>query len=212
MGAGSAPLTCEGFLSALSSRAPTPGGGGAAALTGAVAAALGGMVCSLTEGKAGGAEAEAEIAALKEKCARLQSALYDQIAADAEGFAPLAAAWRLPRDAGRDKAVAYASVIACAAPMRVMALCGEVLSAVSVCAEKGSRLAVSDAGCAAACARAALESAALNVFINTRSLPDREKAQALNDRCRALLDRYVPLAESVYEGVRAELARGTEGT
>ena len=84
----------------------------------------------------------------------------------------------------------------------MMQVCCEALTQIAVFAEKGSRLAVSDAGCAAACCRAALESAALNVFINTKSLGDRAAASSLNDRAEALLRQGVPLAERIYAAVR----------
>ena len=198
--------TCRDFVAALASSAPAPGGGGAAALVGAIGAALGNMVGALTVGKKKYADVEAEIVALREKCDALQAALLDQVPADAEGFEPLARAYGIPKDdPDRPRLLEQATLAACDAPMRIMQLCCEAIEAVAVFAEKGSRLAVSDAGCGAAICKAALLSASLNVFINTRTLTNREAAEALNARANAMLDKYVPMADAVFEGVRARL-------
>ncbi len=198
--------TCRDFVSALASSAPAPGGGGAAALVGAVGTALGNMVGALTVGKKKYADVEAEIVALREKCDDLQAALLDQVPADAEGFEPLAQAYGIPRDdPDRARILEEATLTACKAPMRIMELCCEAIEAIAAFAEKGSRLAVSDAGCGAAICKAALLSASLNVFINTKALTDRAAADALNDRANAMLDKYAPLADAVFEKVRAGL-------
>lgn len=199
-------LSCRAFVSALASDAPAPGGGGAAALVGAIGMALGNMVGALTVGKKRYADVEAQIVALREKCDALQADLLDQVRADAAGFEPLAKAYGLPKDdPNRERVLEQAMLTACQAPMRIMELCGEAIDALAVFAEKGSRLAVSDAGCGAAICKAALESASLNVFINTKTLKDRDAADALNTRTNALLDRYVPLADAIFEDVRSKL-------
>ena len=108
-------LSCREFVEALASSAPVPGGGGAAALVGAIGAALGNMVGSLTVGKKKYAGVEAEIVALKEKCDALQAALLDQVLADAEGFEPLAKAYGIPKDdPDRERILEEATVAACA--------------------------------------------------------------------------------------------------
>lgn len=195
--------SCREFVEALASSAPVPGGGGAAALMGAVGAALGNMVGSLTVGKKKYADVEEEIVALKARCDALQAALLDQVLADAEGFEPLARAYGIPKDdPQREAALETATADACKAPLRIMALCCEALEAIEGFAEKGSRLAVSDAGCGAACCKAALQSASLNVFINTKALKDRALADELNAKANAMLDRYCSLADDIFEGVR----------
>ncbi len=198
--------SCRDFVSALASSAPAPGGGGAAALVGAVGTALGNMVGALTVGKKKYADVEAEIVALREKCDALQVALLDQVPADAEGFEPLARAYAIPKDdPDRARILEAATLAACEAPMRIMALCCEAIEAIAAFAEKGSRLAVSDAGCGAAICKAALLSASLNVFINTKTLADRKAADALNGRADAMLEMYAPMADAVFEKVRAGL-------
>ena len=198
--------TCRDFISALASSAPVPGGGGAAALVGAVGTALGNMVGSLTVGKKKYADVEQEIIALKAKCDALQDELLDQVAEDARGFEPLAKAYGIPKDdPDRARVLEEATVNACRAPMRIMTLCCEAIEAVSAFAEKGSRLALSDAGCGAVILKAALQSASLNVFINTRSLKDRETADGLNAKANAMLARYCAMADGIYDSVRAGL-------
>ena len=143
---------CREFVTVLASSAPTPGGGGAAALVGAIGTALGNMVGSLTAGKKKYADVEAEIVALKAKCDALQTELLDQVPADAKGFEPLAKAYGIPKDdPDRDKILEEATLTACAVPVRIMELCCESLDAIQIFAAKGSRLAVSDAGCGAVC-------------------------------------------------------------
>ena len=195
---------CREFVTVLASSAPTPGGGGAAALVGAIGTALGNMVGSLTVGKKKYADVEAEIVALKAKCDALQTELLDQVPADAKGFEPLAKAYGIPKDdPDRDKILEEATLTACAVPVRIMELCCESLDAIQIFAAKGSRLAVSDAGCGAVCVKAALQAASLNVFINTKTLKDRAAAEALNEKCLTMLDKYGKLADEIFETVKA---------
>ena len=196
--------SCRKFVEVLASSAPAPGGGGAAALVGAIGTALGNMVGSLTVGKKKYADVQDEILALKAKCDALQSELLDQVEADEVGFLPLAKAYGIPKDdPNRDKIMEEATVIACSTPMKIMELCCEAIDCIAVFAEKGSRLAVSDAGCGAVCCKAALQAASLNVFINTKSLKNREAAEELNARANAMLDKYCPMADALFESVRA---------
>ena len=196
--------SCREFVEVLASNAPVPGGGGAAALVGAIGTALGNMVGSLTVGKKKYAAVEAEIIALKEKCDGLQKDLLDQVPADAVGFEPLAKAYGIPKDnPDRDKILEDATIVACAVPMKIMELCCEAIEAIRVFAEKGSRLAVSDAGCGAVCCKAALQSASLNVFINTKSLKNREVAEEMNKKANDMLDKYCAIADDIFATVRA---------
>lgn len=190
----------------LGSDAPTPGGGGAAALTGALGAALCTMVASLTTGKKKYAAVEDEIQELLARCKGLQEKLLDMVAADAEGFLPLAQVYGMPKDdPGRPAALQAASETACGAPMRMMELCLEALKAADRLADIGSRLAVSDAGCAAALLHGGLRVASLNVYINTKTMSDRGAAEGLNRRCGELLRQGTALADAVFNRVEMEL-------
>ena len=196
--------SCREFVSVLASSAPVPGGGGAAALVAAIGTALGNMVGSLTVGKKKYADVEAEIVALKARCDALQTELLDQVPADAEGFEPLSRAYGIPKDdPTRDQVLEEATLVACRVPVRIMELCCEAIEAIAVFAAKGSRLAVSDAGCGAACVKGALQAASLNVFINTKTLKDREKAEELNRKCLGMLEEYGAKADQIFETVKA---------
>ena len=196
--------SCREFVTVLASSEPAPGGGGASALVAAIGTALGNMVGSLTVGKKKYADVEAEIVALKEKCDKLQNELLDQVPADAEGFVPLAKAYGIPKDdPTREEVLEAATITACQVPMRIMELCCESLDAISVFAAKGSRLAVSDAGCGATIVKAALQAASLNVFINTKTLQNRELAGEMNAKCLGMLDQYGKMADEIFETVKA---------
>ena len=196
--------SCRKFVEVLASDAPAPGGGGAAALVGAIGTALGNMVGSLTVGKKKYAAVEEEIIALKAKCDALQTELLNQVEMDEINFLPLAKAYGIPKDdPNRDKIMEEATIIACSTPMHIMELCCEAIDCIKVFADKGSRLAVSDAGCGAVCCKAALQAASLNVFINTKSLKNREVAEEMNAKAIGMLDKYCALADEIFESVRA---------
>ena len=196
--------SCRKFVEVLASDAPAPGGGGAAALVGAIGTALGNMVGSLTVGKKKYADIQEEILDLKAKCDALQTELLDQVEADDKGFVPLAKAYGIPRDdPNRDTILEEATVTACAVPMHIMELSCQAIEYVSVFAAKGSRLAVSDAGCAAVCCKAALQAASLNVFINTKSLKNRAVADEMNAKANGMLAKYVPMADEIFHSVKA---------
>lgn len=198
--------SCREFVSELASGSPVPGGGGAAAVAAALGTALGSMVGNLTLGKKKYADVEGEMRDLIGRCTRLQTELLDQVRADAEGFAPLAEAYRLRKDEpGRDAILESATLKACEAPLRIMRLSCEAIEAMQDFAGKGSRLAVSDAGCGAALLSAALKAAALNVFINTKALRDREKAEEMNRECLSMLEKYGEAAEEIYRTVESGL-------
>ena len=196
--------SCRKFVEVLASDAPAPGGGGAAALVGAIGTALGNMVGSLTVGKKKYADVEAEIIELKAKCDALQKELLDQVEADEVNFLPLAKAYGIPKDdPNRDAIMEEATLIACSTPMKIMELCCQAIDYIKVFADKGSRLAVSDAGCGAVICKAALQAASLNVFINTKSLKNRENAEELNRRANVMLNKYGALADEIFNTVKA---------
>lgn len=197
-------LSCEAFLSDLASKSPAPGGGGAAALVGAAGVALGNMVGSLTVGKKKYAAVEPDILALNERAAALRKRLEALVQADADAFLPVAAAYGLPKDTPEQQA-RKAAVLetaldgACAVPLDIMTACCEGITLAEEYAEKGSVLAVSDAGCAALFCKAALQAAGLNVSINTRLMADKAHAAALNEQADQLLSEFVPKADTLYE-------------
>ena len=194
------------FLEQLASAAPVPGGGGASALAGALGIALGNMVGSLTVGKTKYAAVEDEIRDLNEKAAALREELLCLVEKDAEVFEPLSKAYGIPKDdPGREEVMANVLKAAAEVPLAIMKKCCEALDLIAVYAEKGSVLAVSDAGCAASLCRAAMESAALNVYINTKSMADRQLAETLNREVCAMLQEYSQKADAIYQSVSGRL-------
>ena len=197
-------LSCEAFLEDLAGSAPAPGGGGAAALVGAAGAALGNMVGSLTVGKKKYAAVEADILVLNRRAAALRKQLEGLVQADADAFIPLAAAYKLPKETPEQQAHKAAVLEAalegaCAVPLEIMSACCEGIALAAEYAEKGSVMAVSDAGCAALFCKAALQAAGLNVSINTRLMADNARAAALNAQADAMLAEFVPQADQIHE-------------
>ncbi len=204
-------LSCEEFVAALASKEPVPGGGGAAALVGAIGTALGNMVGSLTVGKKKYADVQEDILALKAKADGLQQDLFRLAAKDAEVFEPLSRAYGLPKDTPEQQA--YKAEImekalreCCEVPLRIMEKCCEAIKLHQEFAAKGTAIAISDVGCGVACCKAALQAASLNVFINTKSMADRAYAQAQNDRANAMLNAYCALADEIYQSVAARFS------
>ena len=185
-------------------------GGGAAALVGAAGVALGNMVGNLTTGKKKYSAVEEEILALNARAETLRKRLEALVQADADAFTPLAAAYGLPRETPEQqarKAAVLAEALdgACAVPLDIMDACCEGIRLAADYAEKGSVLAVSDAGCAALFCKAALQASALNVAINTKLMTDRAHAAALDEKAARMLAEYVPLADEVYQSVASRL-------
>ena len=200
----------EEFTEELSSKAAVPGGGGAAALAGALGAALGGMVASLTLGKPKYAAVEEEMAVLKADAYLLQNELLALVGKDAEVFAPLAKAYGMPAGTDEEKAEKERVMQDCLkqaslAPLDMMKKCGETLLLLEQFAAKGSALAVSDAGCGAALSKAAMQAAWLNVRINLRLIKDEEFAEDIDALGRNLLKKGSALADRIYADVEAKL-------
>lgn len=207
---GFSTLPCNEFVEVLGSKAPVPGGGGASALVGAIGTALGNMVGSLTVGKKKYADVEEEMYCLKAKCDVLQKELLALIERDAEVFEPLAKAYGMPKETEEEKAekarvMAIVLKDACMVPMEIMEKCCEALELMEQFAAKGSALAISDAGVGAVLCKAALQGASLNVFINTKSMADRELAKELNAKADAMLAKYPAMADQIFEQVTGRL-------
>ena len=193
-------------LEVLSSAAPVPGGGGASAAVGAFASALGMMVANLTIGKKKYADVEAEIIERKERLLVLQKKLIELTDKDAEAFEPLSKAYGLPKETKEqieekervmEKALYEASIV----PLEIMKTVSEVMDELKALGEKGSRIAISDVGVAVLFARAALEGASLNIYINTRLMKDREQAERLNRESDHMITEVRKLQEEIYAGV-----------
>ena len=198
------------FLEQLSSSAPIPGGGGASAAVGAFASALGLMVTNLTVGKKKYADVEEEILEIREKLEQKKQDLVRMVDEDAEAFEPLAKAYRMPKETEEEKAekARVMEIVlkdACSVPMEIMEKCCEAIELIVEFGAKGSKLAISDAGVGAAFCKAALQGASLNVYINTKSMADREYAEELNRKADAMLEKYTKIADDTFNSVLGRL-------
>ena len=200
----------RGFLDELASSAPTPGGGSAAALVGAVGAALLAMVGNLTAGKKGYEAVDRSMRDLVVESDRLRGELARLADEDVRVFGEVMAAYRMPRGddaerAARRAAIQSALLDATEAPLELARVCAEVIDLSATAAEEGNSNVVSDAGVGVVAAHAALRAAALNVWINAGSIDDR----AFADRAVAELERLLAVGaertEAVFARVRERL-------
>ena len=199
--------SCERFTELLASSSAVPGGGGASALVGAIAIALGDMVGELTVGKKKYAGVEEEIIELLKKAQDLRVEFLNCINDDARAFEPLSKAYGLPKDEpGRDEILEKCLKDAAAAPLKVFDLCCVSVELLKEFGEKGSRLMISDAATGIAFARGALYGAAVNVRVNTRLMKDREYAQQLDAHIADKLNVYSRVCDEVYESIYQKLS------
>lgn len=194
------------FLTELSSNAPVPGGGGASAAVGAFAAALGMMVTNLTIGKKKYAEYEEELIACRARLEKLCDQLIDLVDGDAVAFEPLSKAYSIPKDdPTRDQVMEDALYEASVVPMSIMETVLAAAKELEILVEKGSRLAISDVGVGILFAQAAIEGASLNVYINTKLMKNRERADDMNAKADAIIAEGAALQKSIYSGVLAAI-------
>jgi formiminotetrahydrofolate cyclodeaminase len=198
------------FLDELASKSATPGGGSAAAVMGALAAALISMVCNLTIGKPKYAEVEADMRALLEKSEALRETLTGMIKADVEVFDRLMATYGLPKDSDEEKAARSAAIQAVLKEATIVPLdcaraCAETIALSRIAVDKGNTGVISDAGVAVMAGYGALKSAALNVYINAAGLKDRAFADAKLAELELILNGADVAAEEVYQAVKAKL-------
>ena len=199
------------FIDQLASAAPTPGGGGASACVGALASALASMVGNLTVGKKTYADVEDDVRASLDRLAALRARLLALVDEDARAFEPLAAAYRLPKatpeeQAAKNAALQQALVGACDVPLAIMRAVAEVVDETEYLAHHGSRMARSDAGVAAAFARAASDGASLNVYINVASMDDADLAARYREETDALAARTRVRCDDVFDFVKTAVS------
>ncbi|HXI47278.1 MAG TPA: cyclodeaminase/cyclohydrolase family protein [Steroidobacteraceae bacterium] len=198
----------ETFLDELASGAPTPGGGSAAAVMGAMGAALISMVCNVTIGKKGHEAVEADMKSVRDDSEKLRMRLTGMVAEDIAAFDGLMAAYRLPKLTEEEKSRRAAAIqsslrAATETPLACARACAQVVALSKRVGEKGYAGVISDAGVGVLAANTALRSAALNVYINTPSLKDRDFADAATAELEQLLDTCARESELVFELVRS---------
>lgn len=200
--------SCSAFGEALASKASVPGGGGAAALAGALGVALCSMVGNFTTGKKKYACFEEDIQRMLSDGENLRIRLLELVDADALAFEPLSKAYAIQKDdPNRDKIMEEATINACQAPLEMISCCGKALLLLEEMLEKGSKMLISDVGCGALLCKAAMESAALNVFVNTGTLTDRETAEKMEQQVDEALVTYLPLADKISSSVTAYIRK-----
>jgi methenyltetrahydrofolate cyclohydrolase len=200
------------FLHDLASGAPTPGGGSAAAVMGAMGAALVSMVCNVTIGKKGHEAVESEMKSVRSESERVRLQLTAMVAADVAAFDGLMAAYRLPRQSEEDKSRRAEAIelnlrAATESPLDCARACAEVIALAKRAAVCGYLGVISDAGVGVLAAHAALRSAALNVYINVPSLKDRTFASLATAEIEKLLDHSAGETEAVFALVRDKLGK-----
>ena len=189
--------SCEDFAAILAAKESVPGGGGAAALAGALGVALCSMVGNYTLGKKAYAAVEDDVQHMLAEAQDVRLSLLELVQKDAEAFYPLSQAYAIPRDDPRRAEVLEETTKgACAAPLEMMRQVCRAIELLEEMGEKGSRMLLSDVGCGALLCRAALEAASINVFVNTKTLKDRTFAEATEEACDRMLEEYVTRAEA----------------
>ncbi|MBQ0059869.1 MAG: cyclodeaminase/cyclohydrolase family protein [Lachnospiraceae bacterium] len=200
----------QSFSEALASKQSVPGGGGAAAYAGSLAAALGQMVLAFTIGKP---KYEPDRAILEECCEKLEAArkaLLEAIDKDAEAFEPLSKAYGMPKstpeeEAHRNEVMAVCLKNAAEAPLSIVETCAAMAPVLKTVSEKGSPIMRSDAGCAALLFKAAMVCGAMNVMINTRLMKDKDTAAAINDKMTTAMNAASPVFESIADRIMESL-------
>jgi len=205
--------TCKEFANILASSEPVPGGGGASAFVGALGIALGSMVGNLTLGKKKYLHVQDDIKIILEKAQFLQNELLSLVQKDAEVFEPLSKAYGLPKNTDeevkkRNEVMEDALRTACSVPIQIMERVLETIDLHEELEAKGTRLAISDVGVGVLFCKSALMGAALNVFINTRLMKDREYADKVNAKADGLLAAGISKADRIYSAVERSLRSG----
>jgi len=200
----------EKFLDDLAGGDPTPGGGSAAAIAGAMGAALVSMVCNVTLGKKGYENVESEMRAILQESEKVRGRLTAMVAEDIAAFDGIMAAYKLPKATDADKAVRAAAIQACLrkateVPLECARVCAEVIALSRRASEHGYLNVISDGGVGVLAGFTGLRSAALNVYINAPSLKDRAFAEAATAEIETLLGFCAAESEAVYKIVRGKL-------
>lgn len=199
-------LTLGGFVDALASAEPVPGGGSASAVAASLGGALVAMVAGLSQGRMKWAEHAALHAESAETGRRLAAQLLDLADQDADAYAGFAAALKMPKESEADIATRREAMRAAArrasdVPMETLEACLAVVSAAESLAGRCNTNAASDIGVAALLAEAAAHGAAANVLVNLPSVGDESYASEMTVRVKDTLEDIERLAASAHETI-----------
>jgi formiminotetrahydrofolate cyclodeaminase len=201
----------EKFLDDLAGGNPTPGGGSAAAIMGAMGAALVSMVCNVTIGKKGYETVEAEMRSVLSESERVRRRLTAMVAEDIAAFDSILAAYKLPKATEEEKTARAAAIQAglrraTEVPLDCARVCAEVIALSRRASEQGYLNVISDGGVGVLAGFTGLRSAALNVYINAPALKDRVFAAQATAELEKLLEFCGAESEAVYKIVRDKLS------
>jgi methenyltetrahydrofolate cyclohydrolase len=202
-------MPIDRFLELLASSSPTPGGGGIAALAGAMAAGLISMVSNLTIGKPKYADVQEDVKSILARSEKLQTRLHQLVDADAQAFGRIMEGYRLPKNTDEEKQlraahIEEATLEASRVPLEIARLCSEVIDLALPAAQTTNVQAIGDVAMAAFLADGALRGAVINVDINLRGVKDRTAADDLNQQAQALLPG---LQEKVEQAIQTGMSR-----
>lgn len=204
-----ATMTIDSFLDLLASPSPTPGGGGIAALTGAMSAGLLSMVCNLTIGKERYADVQEEVRQLLAETERLRSELLTLVDEDARAFNRIMEGYRLPKGSEEEKRVRTAqiqeaTIEASRVPLEIARRCARLIELAELAARTTNVQAIGDVAMAAYLAEGAIRGAVINIDINLRSVKDQSAVRHLKEEAEALLPG---LDDRVAEAIEKGMAR-----
>lgn len=198
--------TLKEFSEKLSSKDPTPGGGGACAYVGALSASLGQMVTNLTIGKKKYLDYTEELEILKNELEILRQQLNDDINNDAECFKPLAEAYKMDKeDPKYEETLEKCLLLAAKSPMNIFDKTKRVIEIDERIATIGSLISVSDAATSVMLASGTLYGAYINIKVNTRLMKDKEKAMDIENEYKVLLDEYQRRALACFNKIESRL-------
>lgn len=204
--------TCSAFIEVLASKAPVPGGGGAAAMGGAIGMALSNMVGNLTVGKKKYADVEGEVKELLARGDDIILKLKRLVDQDAEVFEPLSKAYGLPKNTPeevkfKEETMENCCKTACGVPMEIMRAAFEGIKIHARMGEIGTMIAISDVGCGVVFLKSALIAGSLNVIINLNTIKDQQFVSATRKEMEDLIAAGSKMADETLALVLSKLKK-----
>ncbi len=203
-------MSLKAFADETASESPAPGGGSISAYMGALGAALGTMVANLSAHKRGWDERWKEFSDWADKGQEVMRELVELVDEDTASFDRIMEVFKMPKGSEEEKAeraaaLEEATLYAAQVPLRTMKAALKALPICRAMAEKGNPASASDAGVGALAATAAVRGAQLNVRINSASLSDRAKADALTSEAESIAQEALKLQDEVLEIVNSHI-------
>ncbi|MBP2033164.1 formiminotetrahydrofolate cyclodeaminase [Clostridium algifaecis] len=203
---------CSDFIEELSSKASVPGGGGAAALDGAMGAALLSMVCNLTLGKKKYAQYTEKLTDILNNAGKLKEEFLNMVDEDAENFLPLSKAYGMPKNTEeerlkKEEVLDKCLKAACSVPIKVVKKAYDTILLHEAVVDNCSELVLSDIGVGVQCLKSALAGGYLNIIINIKYIKDCEYTDMVKSEVLPLVEKGSEIAEKVYKRVVEKLSK-----